>query len=405
MTSDPEVSGPGHPGPAQPRAVRVTNVSFDTLMHFPVARFVGLLVLALALIAAGSHLAGGARSAGTHLYYVPVVLAAIRLGASGGVAAALASALLAGPLLPADVTSGQEQSPAAWITRGIAFLAVALLVSWLARHAEREVNRQVEDVRCVALVRGALARGEMVVHYQPVVAMADRRVVGFEALVRWVRPGHGIVAAGDFVPAAERSGVIAEIDSHVLRQSLRQVAAWRHLGEFSIAVNVSAKRFAQPGLAEEITEAVRESGIDIGQVRIEVTESSIIGDVAAAAAQITALREVGVQVAIDDFGTGHSSLSYLHRFDVDIVKIPRAFVDEVSVDPKRTALVTGMVQFLQALGTDVVAEGISSPDEYEHLRAIGCPFGQGFYLGRPAPAEEIETLIGRSGTAGVRPRT
>lgn len=385
------------------RAGRAANAAFDGLLRMPPVWLVVSTVAVLALVGVASHLAGGSRSAVPHLYYVPVILAAIRLGPRGGVLTALASGVLAGPLLLEDVESGLAQDPAAWLTRSAAFVVVALLVSWFTGHAAREVNRQVEDVRSATVLRGALARGEMVVHYQPVLAMEGRDVVGFEALARWERPGQGVVPAGDFIPAAERSGVIAELDRHVLREALRQVAAWQPLGDFTVAVNVSATRFAQPGLVEEIRAAVQDAGLAMRQLRLEVTETAIIRDVAAAAAQITALREMGVRVAIDDFGTGHSSLSYLHRFDVDIVKIPRSFVSNVSRDAKRSALVAGMIQFLQVLGTDIVAEGISSLEEYEHLHALGCPYGQGFFLGVPASAAELEPLLRAGAGRGASP--
>lgn len=369
--------------------------SEEVLAHDRPGVAVAGIAVGLAVAWTVAYLAGGSRTVFPHLFYLPVLFAAIRFGVRGAVAAGLLAGFVAGPLLPADTATGEGQDLLNWSLRTVMFVGVAVLVGWMTRHSSQSFAGWVNDHRQAAELRAALSRGQMVVHYQPILTLAGGEILGFEALVRWQHPTEGMIPPLAFIPSAERSGAIADIDRFVLHTATRDLASW---GDASlwVAVNVSAARFAEPGLVDDVRHAVSSAGLRPDQLHVEITETAIIRDVPAAAEQISALRQMGVVVAVDDFGAGQTSLSYLHQFGVDVIKIDRSFVVQTVTNPKAARLVSGVIRLFSAIGTEVVGEGISNAEEYVAMQSLGCEIGQGYYLGMPSPATEIPSMVERS---------
>lgn len=355
---------------------------------------IGSLVLAWGV----AYLAGGSHTVFPHLFYLPIMMAAVRFGPAAAGITAVTAGLLSGPLLPADVGAGTPQELGSWMTRAAMFVLVGLLLAWLTVHTRPGLLRSGRDARVAAGLLRALRAGHLQVHYQPQVDLASRRVTGLEALVRWMHPSRGLVTPAEFIPAAEATGVINAVDRFVLQEATRQLAAWSREGydDLTIAVNLSARRFADPDLVPDTAAALEASGLDPSRLHLEVTETAIIEDVTEAARKIGDLRRLGVRIAIDDFGAGSSSLSYLHRFPVDVMKIDRGFVANVVEDARVGRLVAGMVRLFESIGVTVVGEGIANAEQYVHMTSLRCQIGQGYYIAMPGPADEIEQWLSRS---------
>ena len=244
----------------------------------------------------------------------------------------------------------------------------------------------------------ALGAGQLRLVYQPKVFLATNRIVGVEALLRWDHPVRGPVPPGEFVPAAEASGLIVPIGEWVLAEACRQGASWQRAfpraTPFGVAVNVSAQQLSA-GLVRSVRDAVDASGIDAAGLCLEVTESAVMEDVEHAAAVLSELKKLGLTVSIDDFGTGYSSLEYLRRLPLDEVKIDQSFVAGLAVDPKDTAVVATVISLAHALDHDVVAEGVETSRQLDKLRAFGCELAQGFLLARPVSAAGVTELLAR----------
>jgi len=252
-------------------------------------------------------------------------------------------------------------------------------------------------------LRLAVARGELSVHYQPIVALASGEVVGVEALVRWQHPRRGLLAPALFIPLAEEIGVIHEIGRFVLASACRQVLAWQEAGAdrpaLALSVNLSGRQLERPDLVEEVTAVLQATGLDPALLVLEITETVLLGDTGAVTACLDRLRLLGIRIAIDDFGTGYSSLSYLRDFPVDIVKIDKSFTDLLTHDLATAALTRAVVEMAAALRLRTTAEGIEDERQVEQLLALGCETGQGYHFSRPlaAPALEAFLLRGRKG--------
>ena len=245
-------------------------------------------------------------------------------------------------------------------------------------------------------LRQALARDELHVHYQPTVELESGRVIGMEALVRWIHPTRGSISPGEFIPLAEEAGLIRLVDQCVLRAATSQLAHWRHRfpdgQRLAMNVNLSAQGFQHPDLVHDVATALDESGIDPADVQLEITESVIMTDAGATQARLRQLKELGVRIAIDDFGTGYSSLSYLKRFPVDLLKIDKSFIDGLGTDAEDTAIVEAVISLSRALGMDVTAEGVETELAVRQLRQLGCAQGQGYFFSRPLPPEAFDEL-------------
>jgi EAL domain-containing protein (putative c-di-GMP-specific phosphodiesterase class I) len=257
----------------------------------------------------------------------------------------------------------------------------------------------LEDLGTEAVeLRNGIAAGQLVVHYQPKVGLFTGRALGVEALVRWQHPERGLVLPDDFIPGVERGGLMAELTDFVLNQAADQHARWQADGiDLPVAVNLSASSLIDAALPDKITEVCDRRGISHRGLSLEITETSVMADPKLAIAILTALAERGFTMAIDDFGTGFSSLAYLSKLPVSVVKIDKSFVlDVVNSGADAHIIHHGIIELAHGLGKQVVAEGIESQDSLNLLLRMGCDQGQGYHWSRPVPAEELTAWVARN---------
>jgi len=240
-------------------------------------------------------------------------------------------------------------------------------------------------------LRQALTDGDFVVHYQPQVEIQSKRIVGAEALIRWMDRGRGLRLPADFIPLAEETGLIVELGESVLRMACAQARTWQRLGltQFRIAVNVSPQQLQEEEFPGKVAEILQSSGLQAEHLEIEVTETSLMKDPEAGIRALTILRSMGVKIAIDDFGTGYSSLGYLKRLPIDSVKLDASFVKDATSDPDDAALVMAIITLAHNLRLTVIAEGIETEDQFAFLRLLRCDEGQGYFLGRPSKSDDL----------------
>lgn len=255
----------------------------------------------------------------------------------------------------------------------------------------------LERVETEAGIRLALERNELCVFYQPVVALADGRVQGVEALVRWEHPDRGIVPPGQFIPVAEATGLIVPLGSWVLREACLQARRWNVAsprGESPyVCVNVSARQFAEPNFVQTVAEMIAETGVSPALLYLEVTESILIEDAAGALETLHELKRLGVGLALDDFGTGYSSLSYLRRLPCDVLKVDRSFVAALGQGVEEEGIYAAIMSMGCTLGMSVIAEGVETAEQADCLRSLGAALAQGYYFARPAPAAEFDRAV------------
>jgi diguanylate cyclase (GGDEF)-like protein len=258
------------------------------------------------------------------------------------------------------------------------------------RHAR---HRAVQADLAVALETGAFE-----LFYQPLVEVNDGRVCGFEALLRWNHPSCGRILPGDFIGAAEESGLIVPLGAWVLQQACAQAARWPldGLGGPRLSVNLSAVQLATPGLVAQVQHSLEQSGLAPERLDLEVTETALLHDLSASQTVLAQLRGLGVRVVLDDFGTGHSSLSYLRELAVDGLKIDRSFVHAAQQDSVSAEIVRSLLSLAHNLGLQVVAEGVENQAQFEQMAQLGCEQVQGFHLGPPMPAEAVANHVRRS---------
>jgi diguanylate cyclase (GGDEF)-like protein/PAS domain S-box-containing protein len=246
-------------------------------------------------------------------------------------------------------------------------------------------------------LRRALSREEFVLYYQPIISFDSGRLAGFEALIRWNHPQRGFVGPAEFIPIAEDNGMINPIGRWVLQEACRQMREWqrRYLGglPLTISVNLSGKQFSQPNLIETIARILKETELPAPFLKLEITETVIMENSDSAAEMLNELKALGSQLAIDDFGTGYSSFSHLHRFPIDTLKIDRAFVSRMDTSRESGEIVRTILSLAHNLKMSVVAEGVETSSQIKQLRNLGCEYGQGYFLHRPMPAAEAESLI------------
>ena len=252
-------------------------------------------------------------------------------------------------------------------------------------------------------LRGALERRELEVHYQPIISVEKEQPIGFEALVRWQHPVHGLVSPQAFVPLAEELGLMADIDLWVLREACTQLLAWQ--GAFplepplTLSVNLSGQGFARPDLAAKVAQTLEQTGFAPESLKLELTESVLITYSGTVKETLEQLYKLGVQLHIDDFGTGYSSLSYLQNFPLNVLKIDRSFVQRMEGSVESTELVRTIVALARSLNLKVTAEGVETSAQLEQLRALGCEFGQGFLFAHPLSAAEAVRFMLRAGSS------
>nr|EPB94843.1 sensory box protein [Pseudomonas plecoglossicida NB2011] len=291
-------------------------------------------------------------------------------------------------LFPSDALGAEQllrnADAALFKAKGNGRACYALYTEELTAHAQHRVETAGE-------LRRALEQDELRVFYQPVYDLFTARLVGVEALVRWQHPLRGMVSPGEFIPIAERTGLIAEIDAWVLRSACRQMVQWQAQGRVLafVAVNVSSRLFGQRELYQQVAEVLHETGLDPAMLELEVTESAVMEDPEVALEQLHRLRELGLNLAIDDFGTGYSSLLRLKRLPVQKLKIDQGFVAGLPLDEDDIAIVRVIIALARSMGMQVHAEGIEQAEQARFLLEHQCQLGQGYWFGRPLPAQDL----------------
>jgi diguanylate cyclase (GGDEF)-like protein len=264
-----------------------------------------------------------------------------------------------------------------------------------SRAMDQAVSRRV---RIEQDLRGAWERGELVLVYQPIYQVADKRLVGAEALLRWRHPVHGEVAPSVFIDVAEQTGLIETIGPAVVRAACKDAAEWRNrfpeFGALFVSINVSARQLRSGDFREQVTEALQDSGLPPQLMHLELTETAVLSDENLACSILGDLRNRGIKVWLDDFGTGFSGLSHLRRVPVDGVKIDRSFIADVMRDPDDLALTAAIIAMAHSLGMTVVAEGVEKEGQSELLRSRGCDLAQGYWFGHPMTTEDFSRLLG-----------
>ncbi len=254
-------------------------------------------------------------------------------------------------------------------------------------------DRAVQRLATSSALHRAVERAEFHVVYQPTVRLATGEVDGVEALVRWDRPDHGVVAPLDFVPLAEENGLIVPIGAYVLEQACAQARRWSDAAAGgagpTVAVNLSARQLIDPGLVPLVRGALERSGADPASISLEITESVLMADVAASGSVLAELRALGLRLYVDDFGTGYSSLTYLQRFPVDGVKVDRSFVAGLGTRADADAIVRAVIGLAHGLGLVAVAEGVETQEQLDRLIDLRCDVAQGYHLGRPSVADLV----------------
>ena len=247
-------------------------------------------------------------------------------------------------------------------------------------------------------LRRAIEREEFTVNYQPIVSLQSGRLCGFEALVRWHHPERGLISPVEFIPVAEESGFIIQIDRWVLKQACAQMRRWHDVlpttRRMKISVNLSCKQFMQPTIVAQILETLEETGLAANYLKLEITESVMMESGDYAMGVLQQLSAAGIELSLDDFGTGYSSLSYIHRFPVTALKIDRSFITRIDGD-QNGEIVRAVVTLARNLGLEVVAEGIETVGQLDQLKALGCEQGQGFYFSAPVDERLATALIQR----------
>lgn len=264
------------------------------------------------------------------------------------------------------------------------------------RFTQAMEQKALERQGLLAKLRGALGRGELYLNYQPQFDLANRQIVGAEALLRWCHPELGAISPERFIPIAEESGLIVEIGQWVILEACRQAAAWQRAGlpAITMAVNLSAIQFQRPDLCESVAGILATTGLPGQNLELELTESVLVGDVERVVNTIKTLKQQGIHLTVDDFGTGYSSLAYLQRFAVDKLKIDQSFVRNMATDESSSSVVRAIIRLAHSLGLKVVAEGVETAGQTEQLARLTCDEVQGYHFGKPMDAEEFTALLG-----------
>lgn len=289
----------------------------------------------------------------------------------------------------------------------------AHLVCYSRGMRERALDRMQLESDLEQAIRGQATcgqagAGQLMLHYQPEIDLATRRIIGFEALVRWRHPERGLVMPGDFIPLAEESGLILPLGDWGLTEACRQIVEWRalmqkqpsrqpadamDLMDLRVSVNLSAKQFGRPGLVGQVAEILARTSIAPSDLRLEVTESSLMTHEDTARDTMEGLQKLGVGLHMDDFGTGYSSLNHLHRYPFDTLKIDRSFVQDMDSGPGSAEIVKTILDLARSLKMDVVAEGIETEDQASRLQSLGCKLGQGYYFSKPMAPEAVSAML------------
>ena len=259
-------------------------------------------------------------------------------------------------------------------------------------------SRVMAQLKMETELRRAAKRQEFRLHYQPIVSLKTGELVGFEALLRWQHPDRGLVAPAEFLSLMEETGLIVTVGKWVLREACRQLREWQvqfpARPPLAISVNLSNKEFSQPDLAALVQRSLNETGLDAQSLRLEITETVIMANTKSAITALSELQALGVRLHMDDFGTGHSSLSALHRFPIDTLKIDRSFVHRIGVGGENGEILRTISALAHDLGLDLIAEGVETSDQLAQLKLLKCEQAQGYFFSKPLDAKSAEELIG-----------
>ncbi len=298
--------------------------------------------------------------------------------------------------------SETKQKPAEDLLRDADTAMYRAKLAGKAQHALFDEKMHAEVMASLRLendLRWAVERKEFVIHYQPIVALESGRICAFEALVRWKHPVRGMVYPAEFVPVAEEKGLIVPLGRWVMQEACRQLRAWNDKlppeRALSININVSKRQVMEPGYVDLVHAVLEETGVEGRHVGLEITENLIMEQTAKIIRVLLQLQRTGITLHMDDFGTGHSSLSCLHEFPLDVLKIDRAFAATTESNREYAAVVNAIVTLAHNLTMQVTAEGIESPEQFAQILALDCDFGQGYFFSEPLPAAEAEALIGQ----------
>ena len=266
---------------------------------------------------------------------------------------------------------------------------------------EKEMLEQaIESLQLENDLRLAIQNQEFILHYQPIIRMHDQRLAGFEALIRWNHPEHGIIYPDQFIPKAEETGLINQIGGWVLNEGCRQMREWQRtlsgFGEIILNINISGGQFLQPGFADLVAGIIRKHHLDPGILKFELTESVLMKDSKAAIKILRAMKDIGIKLAIDDFGTGYSSFSYLQQFPIDDLKIGKSFIQQLEVDAESYEIVKTIVDLAKRLGIDVVAEGVETEGHLNKVKSLNFDMVQGFLFAKPADKDSVIKFLNRS---------
>lgn len=346
----------------------------------------------------GTYALDGTQSVGPQLFHIPVIVAAVRFGHLGGLVCGVVAGVLCGPLMPLDVDAGVDQSFGNWFARLLLFVVIGQIVAAFQSRSLVTARRRLIDQRVRRRVAEDVAAGRFVPVFQPIVELSGGRIVGVEALARRRRDDDTLDLPAAFIPDAERTGCVVDIDDVILAASCRQLADWVRTGSvddrFHVAVNLSASDLDDPTLVDRVRAHLAAAEIDPARLVLELTETSLASDASAAVKKLIALREVGVGIALDDFGVGQSSLGSLGNFPIDRFKIDRSFTIEVTSGLREATFVKSVINLAEALALeDPIAEGIETDEQLDALVAAGARWGQGYLFGMPAPAADLEDVL------------
>jgi diguanylate cyclase len=376
---------------------RVARLTLRALVSTSTRTGVLVIVAGLAASWAVTYLAGGADRTVPHWYYLPIVLAAARFGHLAALAVAVLAGFLAGPLTLVSVAEGVTQDPSRWLTRMGFFVVIGQVVAGIAGPVLPPVGEELRRLREERGLRRGLHQGEFFVVYQPIVDLRSGRMAAVEALVRWQHPEEGQLAPASFLPAAERSEVINDLGAFVLDEACRQAAEWSHIVKdgrpLRMNVNLSRRELEAPDLVNRVRASLERSGLAPDRLCLEITESVFVDDLEACVRQLSALKELGVTLAVDDFGSGYSSMSAVHAFPIDILKVDRSFVAQMGRDGQAEAVCGGLVLFARTLELTTVAEGVETAGQLDAVRECGYDLAQGYFYATPQPAREVTYLL------------
>lgn len=343
------------------------------------------------------YLASDIDSVASHAYYFPIIFAAIRFGSLAALLIAILSGLLAEPLplLASDAVGLKELS--LWVSRIGFFLIIGQIFAWIVRPKSLSVAENARQISFEQEIRVAISRRQFYLVYQPIFSLKTSRLVGVEALVRWRHPSGENVSPVRFVATAERSNLIHELSIYILREACSQACKWHERGQaeniapWHISVNISGRDLELFDLAERVESILKETGLPPDILQIELTETELAFK--GAGEQLKQLRRLGIQIAIDDFGIGYSSLSYLHRFRVDSIKIDRSVISGIGTNASDQALARGIVLLARSMGLNTIAEGLESEEQHRIGKVLQFDYVQGYYYAKPLSAKAISAQM------------